>query len=242
TALTLIDMAGRQIGRDHSRDDGSYHLSAPAAGHYVLIAHAPGHQPHASTVELGPGPVDFDVILSGSAGVTGVVRSTKGEPVDAAVVTVTSGRGEVVTSRTTESDGRYEIRDLASDQYTLVVSARNFRPVALLVEVPTAGTAQQDFELVGGANLQGVARAGEDRRPLPDARVSLIDAQGNVVAVVRTDDEGTYSFQDMPAGEYTVIATSYPPVTATVSIDGGQQHEHNIELGYPAGDEQPYTV
>ncbi len=53
------------------------------------------------------------------------------------------------------------------------------------------------------------------RGPLADARVTLIDAAGNVVATATTGEDGAYAFTDLDAGEYTVIATGYPPVAGS---------------------------
>jgi hypothetical protein len=119
--------------------------------------------------------------------------------------------------------------------YTLVVTAGGFRPSATIVTVPLAGRTVQDVDLVGGARLVGVARAGQGRAPLPDARVSLIDDEGQVVAVARTDQNGGYRFSDLRSGRYTLVATSYPPVTDVVDIDE-YEHEHDIELAYPDED------
>jgi uncharacterized protein YfaS (alpha-2-macroglobulin family) len=93
----------------------------------------------------------------------------------------------------------------------------------------------QDVELVGGARLVGVARAGHGRAPLPDARVSLIDDEGQVVAVARTDQSGGYRFSDLRSGRYTVVATGYPPVSDVLDIDE-YEHEHDFQLGYPDED------
>jgi hypothetical protein len=236
-ALTLIDPSGRQAGRQITAGDGAYQRRVPTSGHYVLIARAPSHQPQAATIDVNGAAVDFDVILAGSSGLEGTVRNGAGEPVARATVTVTDAHGEVVTARTTNVAGTYSISDLVAGDYTVVVTAAGFRPTALLVSVPATGKAEQDIELTGGAHLQGVTRAGADQHPLPDARVSLIDNDGNVVAVTRTDEEGKYSFDDVPSGDYTVTATSYPPITSVVHIGTGEQQEHNIELGYP--DERP---
>jgi hypothetical protein len=232
-ALTLIDPAGRQAGRHVTESDGSYQLTVPANGHYVLIARAASHQPQASTIDVNGTPVDFDVILTGSSGLLGTVRNGNAEPITRATVTVTDVHGEVVTTRSTNVAGTYTINDLVAGDYTLVVTAPGFRPAALMVTVPTTGKVEQDVELVGGAHLQGTTRAGTDQHPLPDARVSLIDADGNVVATSRTDESGGYSFDDVPSGDYTVTATSYPPVTSVVHINTGEEQRHDIELGYP---------
>jgi EmrB/QacA subfamily drug resistance transporter len=232
-ALTLIDPTGRQAGRQVTGRDGAYQLLVPRQGHYVLIARAPSHQPQAQSVDVNGAPVDFDVILSGSAGLVGTVRNTAAEPVARATVTVTDAGGEVITARATNVAGTYSISDLVAGDYTLVVTAPGYRPTALLVTVPTAGKAEQDVELAGGAQLSGTTRVGGDQRPLPDARVSLIDSAGTVIAVARTDGTGKYAFDDVPSGDYTVTAHSYPPITTVVHIGSGEQQEHDIELGYP---------
>ncbi|WP_086718134.1 MFS transporter, partial [Streptomyces angustmyceticus] len=53
SAVTLISLGGRQLGRAVAQANGSYLLDAPGAGSYVLIAAADGHQPQASTVVVG---------------------------------------------------------------------------------------------------------------------------------------------------------------------------------------------
>ncbi|MYX31514.1 DHA2 family efflux MFS transporter permease subunit, partial [Streptomyces sp. SID8381] len=46
-AVTLISLAGRQLGRSVAQADGAYTIDAPGAGSYVLIASADGFQPQA---------------------------------------------------------------------------------------------------------------------------------------------------------------------------------------------------
>ena len=232
-AITLIDPSGRQAGRNVTDRDGGYQLSIPTQGHYVLIARAPSHQPQALSIDVNGAPLEFDVVLSGSAGLVGTVRTSSGDPIARATVTVTDVNGEVITARTTNVAGTYAINDLVSGDYTLVVTAGGYRPTALLVAIPAVGKAEQDVELAGGAQLAGITRAGADQHPLPDARVSLIDRSGAVVAVARTDTDGKYAFDDVPSGDYTVTAHSYPPITSVVHIASGDQQEHDIELGYP---------
>lgn len=100
-SLTLIPLAGCQVGRSVTRADGSYGVDAPGAGSYVLIASADGYQPQATTVVVGDEPVAFDILLSGTSGLTGVVRSADSRaPVADAAVIVTDVRGDVLANRT----------------------------------------------------------------------------------------------------------------------------------------------
>lgn len=69
-------------------------------------------------------------------------------------------------------------------------------------------------------------------RPLADARVTLVDVAGNVVASTATGEDGGYAFTDLDSGEYTVIATGYPPKATGLSVQGSIDG-HDIELAHP---------
>ncbi|MQA10856.1 MAG: DHA2 family efflux MFS transporter permease subunit [Pseudonocardiaceae bacterium] len=236
-ALTLIDPGGRQIGRGRSGQDGSYRLAVPGAGSYVLIASADAHQPEASMVTVGEQPVDLELVLTGTSGLAGtVMESLSGHAVPGATVTLTDGRGEVVSAKITGETGDYAFTELVAGGYTLVVSAEQYRPSAVTVTVPGTGQTRQDVELVGGARLHGVARTGEDGRAVADARITLLDANGNVMGVTITGPSGEYQFTDLPDGEYTVIASGYPPVASTLRVEPGERGEHDVRLGYPEND------
>ena len=232
-ALTLIDSAGRQIGRDVSGSDGQYDLPAPETGSYVLIASAGAHQPQASVVSVNGGPVTVDVVLTGTSSLAGLVTvSGKGLPVTGAIATLADERGDVVGARSTGIDGGYLFDELVAGMYTLVISADGYQPVALGVTVPGTGQHRQDVALVGGSRLHGVATVGNGR-VVPDARITLLDRAGNVVAMATTDEAGEYSFTDLPEGDYTVIASGYPPVASTLRVAGGEQGQHDVRLGHP---------
>jgi EmrB/QacA subfamily drug resistance transporter len=230
-ALTLIDGAGRQVGRDASRDDGRYVLPTPGAGSYVLVAAAGGHQPQAVTVTVGDRPVELDLVLGGAGRICGAVAAADGTPLGNVVVTLTDARGEVVASARSGYDGAYAIGELVAGEYTLAATAPGFRPAALPVSVQAARETRQDVELAGGAVLRGTVRA-YGGRPVEDARVTLLDAAGNVVDTGTTGPDGAFRFVDLSAGEYTVIAAGYPPVATVLRVEGGGRTERDLQLGH----------
>ncbi|MFE6802500.1 MFS transporter [Streptomyces sp. NPDC057681] len=230
-ALTLIDVGGQQIGRGASGDDGRYALSTPGSGSYVLIAAAGGHQPQAVTVTVGERPVDLDVVLGGAGRLAGSVLTADGAPVRDATVTLTNVHGEVVATTRSGREGSYVITELVAGEYTLAGSAPAFRPAALPVTVMAARETRQDVELAGGAVLRGTVRAGGGR-PVEDARVTLLDAAGNVVDTLTTGSDGTFRFVDLSSGEYTVIAAGYPPVATVLHMAGGGRTERDLQLGH----------
>ncbi|MFD4174377.1 MFS transporter [Streptomyces anulatus] len=233
-AVTLISLGGRQLGRSVARPDGGYTLDAPGSGSYVLIASADGFQPQASTVVVGEEPLAFDVLLSGTSGLAGTVKAAEsGAPVDGAMVVVTDVRGDVLATGASGPAGEFAFGELIPGSVTVAVNAAGFRPLALPVEIGGQGVTRVEAALRSGALVRGVVRAGSARSPLADARVTLIDAAGNVVATATTGEDGAYAFTDLDAGEYAVIATGYPPVAGSLTVSGPGVDGHDIELAHP---------
>ncbi|MFD0343795.1 MFS transporter [Streptomyces sp. NPDC127117] len=233
-AVTLISLAGRQLGRSVAQADGSYGLDAPGSGSYVLIASADGFQPQASTVVVGAEPLAYDILLSGTSGLAGVVRAAEtSAPVEDAMVIVTDVRGDVLATGKSGETGEFAFGELVPGSVTVAVNAAGFRPLALPVEIGGQGVTRVEAALQSGALVQGIVRAGSARRPLPDARVTLVDAAGNVVATSTTGEDGAYAFTDLDSGDYSVIATGYPPVASALTVAGRGADGHDIELAHP---------
>ncbi|WP_095046698.1 MFS transporter [Streptomyces sp. WM6386] len=231
-AVTLISLAGRQLGRSVTQADGSYGVDAPSVGSYVLIASADGFQPQASTVVVNGEPVAYDILLSGTSGLSGVVRASDSAlPVKDAMVIVTDVRGDLLATGTTGEQGEFGFAELVPGAVTVAVNAAGYRPRALPVEVGGTGVTRIEVELESGAQLQGVVRA--PHGPLADARVTLVDAAGNVVGTATTGSDGAYAFTDLDGGDYTVIATGYPPVATALTVGGRGTDGHDIELAHP---------
>ncbi|MFJ4278117.1 MFS transporter [Streptomyces massasporeus] len=231
-AVTLISLAGRQLGRSVAQADGSYAVDAPGSGSYVLIASADGFQPQASTVVVNGEPVAYDILLSGTSGLTGLVRAAEsGQPVKDAMVIVTDVRGDLLANGTTGEQGEFSFAELVPGAVTVAVNAAGYRPRALPVEVGGTGVTRVEIDLDSGARVQGVVRA--PHGPLADARVTLVDQAGNVVGSATTGTDGAYAFTDLDGGEYTVIATGYPPVATALTVAGAGTDAHDIELAHP---------
>ncbi|WP_443041391.1 MFS transporter [Streptomyces sp. B21-108] len=231
-AVTLISLGGRQAGRVVAHPDGSYTVDAPGAGSYVLIASAEGYQPQASTIVVGDEPVSYDIMLSGTSGLVGTVRSADPKkPVVGAMVVAADVRGDVLAAGLTDTDGTFSFAELVPGQLTLAVTAVGYRPIALPIEIAAHGVTRTEVELSSGSQVQGVVTAAG--RPLNDARVTLIDAVGNVVSNATTGEDGGYAFAELDRGEYTVLATGYPPKATHLTVHGSGVDGHDIELSHP---------
>ena len=234
--VTVIDVAGRQLGRTVSGDEGRYAVAVPTGGTYVLIGSAGSRQPQAATVVVGDAPVDFDLTLSGAARLTGAVLDAEaGTALPGALVVATDFRGEVVASGAASEDGGFAFGDLVPGSYTLAVSAAGHRPSALPVEVATGRPNWYEVQLAAGARITGTVRT-SDGRPLDDARVTLLDPVGNVVGTATTGDDGEYGFTDLDGGDYTVIASGYAPTATPLRLESEGRDDFDIDLGHdPVG-------
>ncbi|SDK78694.1 MFS transporter [Streptomyces indicus] len=231
-AVTLISLAGRQLGRTIAQADGAYSVDAPGPGSYVLIASADGFQPQAATVVVGDGPLAYDLLLSGTSGLSGVVLAAEGgEPVAGAMVVVTDVRGDVLATGLSGEQGEFTFAELVPGAVTVAVNAPGHRPVALPVEVAGQGVTQVEVALHSGARVSGTVLAGGG--PLKDARVTLVDGAGNVVATATTGEDGAYAFADLDGGEYTLMATGYPPAAMALTVAGRGIDGQDIELAHP---------
>ncbi|WP_370367070.1 collagen binding domain-containing protein [Catenulispora sp. GP43] len=231
--ITAVSPQGRQVGRARSGADGGYQLGVPRVGAYVLIVAADGREPEASTITARERSVRHDIALAERGRLAVTVRATDGSRIGGATLMLTDTTGDLLTSRRTGEDGTHTFRDLPVGTITLAVNALGHRPGAQSITIDGHGTTRAEIELHPAVRLVGTVRAWSTDSPLADARVMLMDGAGNVVATADSDPEGSYAFADLDAGEYTLIASGYPPVASAVRVDGRIDSRHDVQLGYP---------
>jgi hypothetical protein len=153
-AVTLISPSGLQLGATTVADDGRYAFDVPASGSCVLVGSAAGHQPQAALINVGTGPVSYNLTLSPIAGLHGTVRAA-GAPVAGAQVVATDARGMVTGSILTGADGGYRFTDLPPGDYVLTVGAIGHQPAATAIAVSGSSPTVQDVTLNQAATLRG---------------------------------------------------------------------------------------
>ncbi|MBS2551612.1 DHA2 family efflux MFS transporter permease subunit [Catenulispora sp. NL8] len=231
--ITAVSPQGRQVGRARSGADGGYQLGVPRTGTYVLIVATDGREPEASTITVRDRGVSHDILLAERGRLSVTVRSTDGSRLGGATLMLTDTGGNLLTSRRTGEDGTHTFRDLPVGALTLAVNAVGHRPGAQAIAIDSHGTTRAEVELHPAVRLIGTVRAWSTDSPLADARVMLMDGAGNVVATADSDPEGSFAFADLDAGEYTLIASGYPPVASAVQVDGRRDSRYDVQLGFP---------
>ncbi|MEZ0491957.1 MFS transporter [Kineococcus sp. TBRC 1896] len=244
--VTLADQSGQQVARTSTRDDGGYRLDLPTGGTYLLIVAAAHVAPSATLVGVGDTPVTRDVVLAGRSAITGRVlthvlpqgldgHDGRATGVQGALVTLTDVTGEVVGSARSDDGGGYSFDQLMGGTYVLTAQNESHRPLARSIEVPDSGAIACDLVLTGGGRLTGTVVAASDGRVLREATVTLVDADGEVVGSVVTALDGSYSFEDLAGGHYTLTAAGYAPVATAVDVEEDTVSAARITLGAGEG-------
>jgi Carboxypeptidase regulatory-like domain len=167
------------------------------------------------------GETVVDVLLATTSRLAGTVTAaSSGSPVAGAGVTLTDPLGMVTGARRTGPDGGYSFSGLKSGEYVLAVSAGRFRPEARPITVSDSGEARADIGLAADMRLSGVVVTSNGTRPVPGARVILLDDTGAVAAAADTDQAGRYTIEGLSSGAYTAIVSGYPPTASALHIPG----------------------
>ena len=233
-AVTLADMSGRQVAVTRTDTAGQYTLAAPGAGSYLVIVSAAGHQPAASVLTAPGAGTSHDIVLRGGSGLAGTVRAGgSGQPVGNATVTVANARGEIAGAVTTGSDGTYRLSQLAEGQYTLVVAAAAYAPLAEQVAVEEGELARHDVELPASGRVVGTVLTADGDQPFPGAEVTLTNEVGTEIAATTAGQDGSFALSDVPSGRYTLVAGGYRPGVASLPAGNGRTRQADITLTLP---------
>jgi len=202
-------------------NDGQYVLHGWTGSFYVdLHAAAPGY---GGEKKRGPFGDAVDFRLRRGVTVTGRIVAAAGAPVPSARVALAAGSLAETQVGATDLHGRFELEGVrrASGQ-TLVLVAPGFGRTLLDIDVPDRDTLDLgDVRMARGHEIEGRV-VGADGRPVPEVAVELRGAnadrdrlrpgkpafstrRGNL-ETRRTDDRGSFRFNDLAPGTYEVSA------------------------------------
>lgn len=210
--LTITDRTGAQVARTTSGPDGRFRFTGLGHGSYIVIAAGTGYRPRAEVVELFPGrEAPLRLALEPAVNVHGLVYDRgSGGPVAGATVSAVGAGGQVLANTVSDQDGGYRITGIDAAELTLVASAAEAEPVATVVRV--AGEGPQcpvDLPIDAHSRITGTVTAGGT--PVAGLPLTLLDERGETVATAVTDADGTYVFDGVQAGTYTVHSTARAP-------------------------------
>ncbi|MCK6394374.1 SdrD B-like domain-containing protein [Zoogloea sp.] len=185
---------------------------------------------------------------AGEAGVQGVKVSL----LDAA--------GNVVTTQTTDTSGNYLFTNLKPGTYSVQFDKATLPTGYVFTSKDVGSDAtDSDADTSTGKTIQTVLDSGESDKtwdagivanpgsisgtvredvdnnntgdtPIAGVTVQLKDSTGTVVQTTTTDANGNYTFNNVPAGNYTVVETNKPGYLDVNDVDGGNPNSIAVNL------------
>ena len=227
-------------------DAQPYTTLTDASGHYELDHIRSG--PHQITAILGnygkstltAVPVaesqttpNENFALSAIGSVSGIVTDA-GAPLKNLAVEIEDASGNIIGATLTDSAGHYSLHNLVAGSYTLVIDTPQ---AALEHDAITLGAAENqthNVALTTVAAIQGAVRQAGTGRGITGAVVDLLDSENNLYSTI-TDQDGSWSFGRLPAGDYTIMLGDGSN-RSTVHIAAGSTAVQtvNIDLSYGA--------
>jgi len=173
---------------------------------------------------------------TGNAVIRGHILTDTGQPLRRA--TVRLGNGPQGRTTVTDTDGRYEFRDVAAGNVTMTASKATYLTMAYGQTQPNGAgkpltvAANQTLENIDIRLSRGGVITGrvsdEFGDPAPNVRVTLLRqvyTQGqrrmNQVGSASTNDIGEYRIFGLQPGQYMVSASAPPPVAVGPQVPAG---------------------
>ncbi|WP_308706092.1 MSCRAMM family protein [Nocardia nova] len=181
--------------------------------HHNGIARTPRH-PAVS------GPVAF-----------GRVHDSRGAALPNAVLTLISMSGRQIGRSLTDAEGYFELTAPEPGSYVLIASIDGRRPDASTVQL-AHHPVPCDVVLTAMAGLTGTVARGDDGTAISGARVSALDARGEVLASAATADDGAFGLAELPEGDVTIAvsANGFHPAALPVRAGGSETPRLDVTL------------
>ncbi|GLI84555.1 hypothetical protein ANABIO32_22650 [Rossellomorea marisflavi] len=229
--VRILDSGGSLIATVSSGVNGDYSVGNLAPGFYTVLASAPDFQTNSATVQVFPNQTSIgDVALTPNPGsISGTVTSTIGStPIPGATVSIINSSGILITSVLTDQTGAFTVTGLAPDNYTVSVIAQDFqsRSVgAVVVSGQTTPVAVQLQPFPGSI-------IGTVTPEVPNAFVELRDSNNVFIDSFVTNPDGTFSFNNLAPGVYTVTASApnYTSAQGGATVTSGGTAVVNLTL------------
>ncbi|MFI8687005.1 carboxypeptidase regulatory-like domain-containing protein [Rossellomorea sp. NPDC077527] len=229
--VRIVDSSGAVISTVLTDENGQYVVNGLAPAVYTVVVSAPDFQTNAVTVQVSSNQTaDGSIALQPDPGqITGtVVDSIGSNPISGAVVSIVNSSGNLITSVLTDMDGVFMVEGLAPDNYTVNVMANDFQNGMVGALVSSGQTTPVSVVL----NPDPGFITGSVSPIVPNTIVQLRDVNNVLIDSVVVNQDGTFSFNNLTPGTYTVLASApnYSTVQAGVSVLANQSSTVDLIL------------
>ncbi|MFC7370130.1 carboxypeptidase regulatory-like domain-containing protein [Fictibacillus iocasae] len=226
TTVRILDEAGNILAELITDASGAFTSPGLAAGSYTVVVINPDYQGFVTDITLASGEtVTLNIALQANPGsITGsVVNALTGLPIAGAFVEVFLGFTPLI-SGFTDLNGNFTFEGLPEGLLTVTASAPSF---AIDSEDVTVFAGEQSIvnlaliENPASVSGQVVTSTGT---PVANATVRAVDQAGQIIATVTTDSLGQFTFDNLPPGVITLLASAdgFPSSSTDVTLEPGE--------------------
>ena len=216
--VRLLAPDGTQLAAVHPDASGAYTFGQVAAqdGYTVAVDAPTGCAvlgPAERTVDTSgaDGQADFQIRQELPAPVSGTVTDAEGAPVAGVTITLTRPGGGTRTTVTDEhGDYLFDNNPKGAGYSVAVTVPDGYRASGVTTrtfDITGPDITGQDFQLAANPTVSGIVTGGGEA--LGAVTVTLTPATGPAITT-STQGDGTYAFERIPAGDYTIGVTPPP--------------------------------
>ncbi|TMU87402.1 hypothetical protein FGG79_04555 [Bacillus sp. BHET2] len=214
TVIQLFDATSVLVKTVLTDQSGAYVLTDLSPGNYTIVVNADGFGPETAGVFLSPdqiATISFALTPSTSIIEGTVTDSITGLPVQGATIVIRQDgpTGPIIFTTVTDENGFYRTTELSSRVYVLVTREPEYSSENETVVVRDNQIIILNFELTpNGGSLRGNVRSANTGAPLSNTLITVINADGDIIATIPTDINGEYLLSGLAPGNYTITATN----------------------------------
>lgn len=225
-------------------EDGEFAFERVAAGAWNIRAEMERMEPAQDEIEVAANEnTEVDLVLGGGGGgddgvgsVSGMVINERREAVGGVAITLMNERREVVGETETDDAGEFSFEEVDAGSYTVLAQLGD---LAALEQIRVAADQNTEVILVlgDGGGDDGVGSVSgtvfnQRREAVAGVAITIMNDRREVVGETETDDAGEFSFEEVDAGGYTVLA-QHGDLSALeqIRVVGDQNTEVNLLLG-----------
>ena len=258
-ARVVLSARGQRALQAQTDENGMFNFEEVPVGEWVIQVAGRGYLPFREDIEVAVDqPVELEIVLEVAGGrggdddeevefgsVSGSVTNEDGEVVAEARVMLNS-RGLRPLQSQTDENGAFNFDEVPVGEWTIQIAGRGYLPFREDIEVAVDQVVELEvvLEVAGGrgddedVEFGGVAGsvANEDGEAVPEARV-VLSARGQRALQAQTDENGAFTFDEVPVGEWTIqiAGRGYLPFRADIEVAVDQAVELEIVLEVAGG-------
>ena len=229
--VRVVDSSGAVIATVLTDGNGQYVVNGLAPGIYTVVVSEQDYQTNSATVQvISNQTTDGSIALQPDPGqITGtVVDSVGNNPIPGASVSIVNSSGNLITTVLTDSNGVFLVQGLAPDNYTVNVFANNFQNGMVGALVSSGQTTPVSVVLFPDPGFI----TGTVSPLVPNTIVQLRDVNNLLIDSVVANQDGTFSFNNLTPGTYTVLASApnYSTAQSGVTVLASQTSTVDMTL------------